>query len=188
MYPIQEQGHKRGIGHGLESFLQRFDAICQEHLKDHRAKSFAFIFYDFADNDLRKILKDQRVFAELDRLSGTQLSIFYLNTGSKEAVNRFNTAFLGKLGVIDKATLSCVIFFTVRNNGIEDIAIAQLDNADLVHGFQELYGAIERYIETGVNQAGVGARALKCLKAGGILVGVVVFKEALKGAVELIVH
>ena len=33
----------------------------------------------------------------------------------------------------------------------------QLDNADLVHGFHELYSAIDRYVETGLNEVGVGS-------------------------------
>lgn len=188
MFPIQEQGHRRGIGHGLDSFLKRFDAICQEHLKEQRAKAFAFIFYDFADNDLRRILKDQRVFAELDRLSGTKLSIFYLNTGKKEAVNRFNNVFLSRLGVIEKATPPCVAFFKVTKDGVGDVAIAQLDNADLVHGFKELYSAIEQYIETGLDNTATGSRALTWLKRGGILIGIVAFKEALSAAIEVLVR
>ena len=40
--------------------------------REKRAKAFAFIFYDFTDSDLQKILKDQGVFARLDRLAGNQ--------------------------------------------------------------------------------------------------------------------
>lgn len=186
MFPIQEQGRKRGIGHGLDSFLKRFDAICREHLKEQRAKAFAFIFYDFADNDLHRILKDERVFAQLDRLSGTKLTIFYLHTGNKEAVNRFNNVFLSKLGVAENATPPCVVFFRVTKDGVGDVAVAQLDNADLMHGFQELYSAIEQYIETGLDQPATGSRALRWLKRGGIVVGIVVFKEALSKAIEVL--
>src|SRR6266704_5407193 len=82
----------------------RFDAICQEHVTSKRAKAFAFIFYDFVDQDLRRILKNQGAFAQLDRLAGDDLSVFYLHMGRRDTVSKFNTAFLSKLGVIDKAT------------------------------------------------------------------------------------
>jgi len=49
MIPIYEQGSGNGIGHGLDSFLNRFDCICSGHRKEGRAKAFAFIFYDFTD-------------------------------------------------------------------------------------------------------------------------------------------
>jgi len=65
MIPIYEQGSGNGIGHGLSSFFRRFDEICAQHLAEGRAKSFAFIFYDFTDQALRKILKNQGVFAQL---------------------------------------------------------------------------------------------------------------------------
>jgi hypothetical protein len=121
MHPIQEQGHKRGIGHSLDSFLNRSGEICREHLKEKRAKAFAFIFYDFMDSALRSILKDQRVFAELDRLAGKNLTAFYLHAGKKKAVDRFNTEFLTKLNIAKEATLPCVVFFRdFRSEGRAD--------------------------------------------------------------------
>lgn len=187
MYPIQEQGHKRGIGHSLDSFLKRFDEICKEHLKEGRAKAFAFIFYDFKDNALRRILKDQRVFAELDRLSGRDLTVFYLHAGEREAVNKFNTEFLTKLNIAQKATLPCVVFFRAKGDRIEDVAIAQLDHADLIHGFHELYSEIKKYTEAGLDQVGVGSKALKWIKRGGLFIGVVAFEEAMSKAIGAII-
>src|SRR4051794_23909088 len=98
MIPIFEQGDGKGIGHGLDSFLVRFDAICREQLANDRAKAFAFIFYDF-ESDLRKLLKDQGVFAQLDRLAGGNLSVFYLHSGRRGTTDQFNATFLSKLGI-----------------------------------------------------------------------------------------
>ncbi|GIL05786.1 MAG: hypothetical protein BroJett031_23060 [Betaproteobacteria bacterium] len=186
MIPIYEQGEGRGIGHGLDTFLDRFDAICKEHLQTNRAKAFAFIFYDFVDQDLRRILKNQGVFTQLDRLAGHDLSVFYLHTGRRDVVAKFNTVFLSKLGVNDRAAPPCVVFFRFKKNSIEDVAIAQLDNADLVHGFHELYGVIERYIKNDVNQMSMGLRSLKWIKSGASLVTLEVFRAALKKALEAI--
>ncbi len=187
MIPIYEQSQGRGIGHGLDSFLDRFDAICQEHVTSKRAKAFAFIFYDFVDQDLRRILKNQGAFAQLDRLAGDDLSVFYLHTGRRDTVSKFNTAFLSKLGVIDKATPPCVVFFKFTKDKIEEVAIAQLDNADLVHGFHELYGAIDHYIKTDVNQAAIGLHSIKWIKSGAGFVSLEVFRAALKKVLEMIV-
>jgi hypothetical protein len=151
MNPIFEQGKGNSIGHGFNSFSQRFDAICQEHLEARRARAFAFIFYDFKDAALRRMLKDQGVFAKLDRLSGTELSTFYLHTGTRSAVKTFNQQFLSALGVADEAELPCVIFFKFSEDHIEDIEIVQLDSANLIHGFHELYSAIDRYLASSAN-------------------------------------
>jgi hypothetical protein len=76
MIPIYEEGHGKGVGHNFFSFCDRFNSICQEHLANQRAHTFAFIFYDFTNNDLRRILKDRGVFTKLDRLAAARLSIF----------------------------------------------------------------------------------------------------------------
>ncbi len=185
MIPIYEQGSGNGIGHGLSSFLRRFDEICSEHLAKGRAKSFAFIFYDFTDQAIRKILKNQGVFAELDRLSGKELSVFYLDAGTKAAVEAFNGHFFSALGIEGQATLPCVVFFRVQKGAIEDIEIAQLDSADLVHGFHELYGAIQQYLSARPASPTEPSRAIRWLKGGAKFLTVEVFRAALKKGFEL---
>ena len=185
MIPIYEQGIGNGIGHGLQSFLRRFDEICAEHLAKGRAKSFAFIFYDFTDQAIRKILKNQGVFAQLDRLSGTELSVFYLHAGTKAAVEAFNAHFFSALGIEGQATLPCVVFFRVQKGAIEDIEIAQLESADLVHGFHELYGAIHQYLSASPAASTEPSRAIRWLKGGAKFLSVEVFRAALKKGFEL---
>jgi hypothetical protein len=185
--PIYEQGQGKGIGLGLNSFLNRFDTICQEHVRDKRAKAFAFIFYDFSNGDLRAILKDKGVFAQLDRLASTNLSIFYLHTGTRSAVTKFNAEFLSKLDIIDKASPPCVVFFKLKKDGLEDVAIAQLDNADLIHGFHELYRVIQLYVESDRDNV-VGLRYLKWLKSSSSFIALEVFKAFLKTALDHVLH
>ena len=111
MIPIFEQGSGKGISLDFGSFLKRFDQICQDHLHDQRAKAFAFIFYDFEDHDLKKLLKDQGVFSQLDRLAGSDVSVFFLHSSTKKStIANFNSAFLSKLQ-IENATLPCVVLF-----------------------------------------------------------------------------
>jgi len=186
MIPIYEQGSGKGVGHGLSSFLRRFDEICAVHLTEGRAKSFAFIFYDFTDQAIRKILKDQGVFAQLDRLAGKQLSVFYLHAGTKAAVEAFNAHFLSALGVEGQATLPCVVFFRAQKGTIEDVEIAQLESADLVHGFHELYGAIQQYLSATPAAPTEPSRAIRWLNGSVKFLSVEVFRAALKKGFELL--
>ncbi|PPT76055.1 hypothetical protein XaplCFBP3122_11425 [Xanthomonas arboricola pv. populi] len=185
MIPIFEQGSGNGIGHGLQSFLRRFDEICVEHLAKGRAKSFAFIFYDFTDQAIREVLKNQGVFAQLDRLSGKELSVFYLHAGKKAAVDAFNAHFFDALGIKDQATLPCVVFFRLQEGAVEGVEIAQLENADLVHGFHELYGAIQQYLSASPAASIEPSRAIRWLKGGAKFLSIEVFRAALKKGFEL---
>lgn len=184
MIPIYEQAQGRGIGLGFDSFLRRFEEICQEHLDLGRAHAFAFIFYDFQDQALRRIINDHGVFAQLDRLSGENLSVFYLHAGTRRSVEKFNKVFLSILSVEDEAQLPCVVFFRYKENEIRDVAIAQLDNASLLHGFHELYGAIERFTTAAPAISAKRSRCLKWLAAGGGFVSLEAFRAALRWAFD----
>ena len=146
MIPIFEQGSGKGIGHGFDSFLDRFEEIATEHYKNNRAKSFAFIFYDFADSDFKSILKDEGVFTKLDRLSGNKLSVFYLHSGSNHSIDKFNSTLVEALGVENEVNTPCVVFCKASDEGFKDISVALLESPDIIHGFQELYEVIESYM------------------------------------------
>jgi hypothetical protein len=185
---IQEQEKHRGIGYDLDSFLRRFEQICQEHLQKGRARAFAFIFYDFQDNALRRILKEQGVFTQLDRLSGSNLSVFYLHTDVRcsvkkkcilRSVVKFNKEFLSVLGVEKEVQFPCVVFFRYKDQTIHDIAIAQIDNANFIQGFHELYGVIECYTKEASESSIKSSRYLKWLKAGVKAIAKQVAVEAL---------
>jgi hypothetical protein len=175
---IYEQGGGRGIGLNVNSFIDRFDQICEQHKKEGRAKSFAFIFYDFNDDAVRAVLKDHGVFTKLDRLTGNDLSIFYLHAYSRESVERFNTTFSDKLGIT--VTPPCVCFFKLEGKEVKDVSIAQLDNTDLIHAFPELYSIIETYIKGDTEKSGVGTKAVKWGKAGGKFVTI----EGMRGLIR----
>jgi len=184
MIPIYEQGEGHGIGHSLDSFLRRFGLLCQEHLDEGRARAFAFIFYDFCDEGLRCILRDQGVFAQLDRLSGTNLSLFYLHAGRESTVNRFNAEFLDRLGVESDIRLPCVVFFHVKEDKIEHVTIAQLESANLVHGFHELYGVIECYINGNLGDMRGESRYLRLIRSGAKFIGIELFRTLLRHALH----
>lgn len=177
MYPVQEQRHRHGVGLGFEEFSKRFDDICQQHLAQGKARAFAFIFYDFEDRAIRGILKDEGVFAELDRLSGDRMTIFYLNASTRHGVKSFNEQFLSALGVVEPVSLPCVVFFKVKDEEIREVDVAILDHANLIHGFRELYGAIEHYLGNQTLDGASESRAIRWLKKGGIFVALNALRE-----------
>lgn len=184
MIPIFEQGSGKGIGHSAASFTKRFEELCHQHLREGRARAFAFIFYDFGDAAFRAVLKDQGVFAELDRLSGKDLSVFHLHSARRKAVERFNSTFLEKLGIAGDVRLPCLVFFRVQDDGIHDIAVAQLESADLIHGFHELYGHIERYIRDDLGTQPKESRYVRWLKSSAKFVSIEAFRAWLKIALQ----
>lgn len=149
MIPIFEQRSGKGIGYGFDTFMERFEEIAIEHYKTNKAKSFAFIFYDFTDIDFKNILKDEGVFATLDRLSGPELSVFYLHSDSSRLTCRYNSTIISALGVKAEARPPCVVFCKASDNGFKDISVALLESPDIIHGFLELYKVIESYIDGG---------------------------------------
>jgi hypothetical protein len=147
MIPVYEQGHQQGIGHGYESFLRSFIEICQNHLKNGRAKSFAFILYDFQDKQIKDILKSQGGFARLDRLSGSELSVFYIHSDNKKLVKAFNHIFVGAFEIKNTAQLPCVLFFKMDDGDVEDLEIVELEQTDKMFAFEELYSTVESYLK-----------------------------------------
>lgn len=151
MIPIYEQGYQQGIGHGYESFLRSFIEICENHLKNGRAKSFAFILYDFQDKQIKEILKSQGGFARLDRLSGSELSIFYIHSDNKKLVKSFNHIFVGAFEIENTAQLPCVLFFKMDDGDVDDVEIVELEQTDKMFAFEELYSTVESYLKNSKN-------------------------------------
>lgn len=182
MIPIYEQGSGKGIGHSLDSFQERFDQICRAHVEDGRAKAFAFVFYDFTDRDIRHILKNQGVFAQLDRLSGREISLFYLHADGRNAIEQFNEHFMPLLDIENQATLPCVVFFRVDREKLNDVEVVQLESADQIHGFHELYGVVESYLNEAPHER-TSANALRRIASGAKFVSLEAFRAAIQRGV-----
>ena len=147
MVPIQEQGHKSGIGYSYKPFLNRLIEICESHLENKRAKSFAFIFYAFHNQQIRDIFKNQGGFARLDRLSGKDLSVFYIDSENEYVVNEFNQIFLGAFEIQDEIELPSVVFFKLDNGEVENVQIVELTEPDRMFAFEELFSSIKSYLK-----------------------------------------
>lgn len=150
MVPIYEQGDGKGIGHSLDSFADRFNEICKEHIEAARAATFAFIFYDLADGSLKTILRDQGIFTKLDRLSRDRLSLFYLHNPSNQRNARlFNRKFQDRLGISPSGP--CVVFFRFSAGEITDISVRAISSTDVMQGFHEIHEIVSDYLENGTN-------------------------------------
>lgn len=154
MIPIYEQGNKEGIGLSFDSFIRRFQEICQQHVNAKRAHAFAFIFYDFRDKTIRRILKSQGGFANLDRLSGRNLSVFYLHSDNEALNKHFNATFKHVFEIKESVELPFVLFlkFDGEINNIEDLKVVELEQENPMFAFNELYVTIEDYIKQLENQ------------------------------------
>jgi len=146
MNPIYEQRKGHGIGYSEKNFIERFQEICKDHLTKGKAKAFSFIFYNFKDKNIRKILKDGSVFTKLDRLSGNDLTIFYFHFDSKKRINDFNYIFLGAFEV-DFDLHNLPLFFQMKSDQINNLEIVEINQDNLNMAFQELYEIIENYIQ-----------------------------------------
>ncbi|MBL4676061.1 MAG: hypothetical protein JKY70_07665 [Mucilaginibacter sp.] len=147
MIPIYEQGKGQGIGYGFNNFLRRFVTICEEHQHDQRARAFAFILYDFENTAIRKVLKLQGGFARLDRLSGHDISIFYLHSGSRDISRTFNEIFMGSFGLSQTHQLPLVLFFNMRDGDVEGVEVYPLEQDNIAFAFDEVFGIIEDYVK-----------------------------------------
>lgn len=182
MIPIFEEGGGRGIGHDVQSFFKKFDGICDDHITDGRAKAFAFIFYDFDNQEFRKVLHDQGVLTQLNGLIGFDLSIFYLHDCNKTTTDRFNKDFLTRLGIADDVRLPFVAFFKTDDKKICDVVVRHLESPDLIHGFSELSQVIDRYIKEMTAPDKQDASHLRIIR-GLKFMGVEAFRAALQIAI-----
>jgi len=65
---------------GVEEFNEYLLSLCEEHKQTSRALAFAFLVYDFKDNTIPQILKNESYWNALDVISGKFLSVFYIDS------------------------------------------------------------------------------------------------------------
>lgn len=150
MIPIYEQGNGRSIGLSYDQFTMRFREICKQHLATKRAKAFAMLFYDFENEQLKKYLKKDG-FTTLDRLSGKDISVFYLHTkSSKDMIDKYNQQFKRVWEYDETISPPFMLFikFNPEVNKVVDFQCVILEQHNSIVGFTELYQAIENYKST----------------------------------------
>jgi hypothetical protein len=152
MIEIFEQGNGRGLGHSVDSFLQRFGDICARHAQGNRASKFALILYDFESN-LRKLLNERGAFAEIDRLARNRITVFYLDSRRERDYARLKAFSVSRFGRSVEDLLPCIICFSVLDDNVTDITTIKLEAAEGGLAFHELYRQIEEYADPTLKEA-----------------------------------
>lgn len=140
MYPIYSNYEKKHDLEGImfDQFAKQFDAICQQHLQEGRANSFAFILYEYP-SAAHEVLRDRNGFVELDRLSGKDMTIFYLLRNTTVSIDVEKTFFRNFIRVILELTgqpienLPLIVFFDYENGEVTKFTCQSFrDNDKLV--------------------------------------------------------
>jgi hypothetical protein len=145
MFPVIQNNKEHGEGMDFGTFITRFDDIVSTHMETGRAKAFAFIFYDFYNENLWRILTDG--YQDLDRLSGKDLTIFDFNSTSREDIRNFNNVAANPYIIKEPLTLPCVVFFKVIDREVSEVQIVHLFENRLFSLFDELVKVISKYID-----------------------------------------
>ncbi len=156
MFTVFLQGANRGIGLGYHSFVDEFERICREHIREGRARAFAFIFYNMTHGLVRRALKSTNGFQVLNSASGKDLTVFYLHSGAVDGLSdNFNEKFLRILRVDEQITPPCIVFFRVNGENIEDLDFRAIDDevGDSHLIVEELRRYISEYIDR-INEQG----------------------------------
>lgn len=181
MIPIFEQVAGKGQGLGHDDFKERFKEICEEHLREKRARIFALVFYDMTHDTVREALRSAEGFRRLDETSGKDVSLFYLHDRAVEKYsNDFNRRFLKALKIKSQAEPPCMVVFKFEDGSFVDGNIFPLDyeNKDAVTVANDMVHFLRSVIED-INKEG-NLSALAALPAAAMkLVGLAKFGEYL---------
>ncbi|MEZ2297254.1 hypothetical protein [Variovorax sp. RCC_210] len=146
MSPIVEPKSHGPAGHSIGSFEMEVARVCKEHLETGRAKAFAFVFANFTDGVTLDIISDHACNRELHRLSGSDLTIFFLwSPKDRYSADEFNEVMMGKLGLPADQHLPCIVFFRLEGDKavcIEPVSLV----SDWLRGYKVLHEAVERFL------------------------------------------
>ncbi len=151
MIPIFEQREGRGQGLDYREFKFRFREICEEHLREKRARIFAFVFYNMTHGIVLDALRGAEGFKRLDETSGKDVSLFYLhNQAVDNYSNDFNQHFLAALNIENQAEPPCMVVFKFEDGSFVDGTILQLDhlNNDATTVANEMVHFLQSAIES----------------------------------------
>jgi hypothetical protein len=129
MYTVFLQGADRGVGMGYEHFVAEFERICDIHIRNGRARAFAFIFYDLSHGPILDALQSERGFEILNSLTGKDITLFYLHSEAVPSYSEaFNKKFLKALNIDKQISPPCIVFFRVNEQNIEDVDFRNIDS------------------------------------------------------------
>jgi hypothetical protein len=170
MFTVFLQGADRGVGMGYEEFVSEFEHICEVHVREKKARAFAFVLYDMTHGSVRKALKSERGYQILNEASGKDLTLFYLHSeATRNRAKQFNDKFLEALNVNEQIAPPCIVFFRISGKNIEDVALNSIDaeTEDLYLLVEEMRRHIVSYVE-GINEQG-NLSGLTWIASGGLV-------------------
>ncbi|WP_304249059.1 hypothetical protein [Parabacteroides gordonii] len=183
MIPIYENNNKNnGLGYSYDTFIKRFIDICEEHLSNHRAKSFMFIFYDFEDT-MHKLLFDDYCNKVLDRVSSNSLSVFYIHTRDKSVIDKFNTLFFTALEIKEKHIIPFILFFNINKGNIVETKVIELRDTHSIPLFNTLKKSIVNKVNENQHKA-LKENVAKYAKQISVSLFLEILKKALQGTIH----
>lgn len=186
MIPIFEQVSGKGQGLSYDDFERRFKEICEEHLREKRARIFAFVFYDTTHSIVREALRDAEGFRRLDETSGRDVSLFYLHDRAVDKHwNDFNQRFLKALKIKGQAEPPCMVVFKFEDGSFVDGMIFPLDdeNKDTVTVANDMVHFLRSAIQV-INREGDMSALAALPRAAMKLIGLAKFAEYLSLLVQ----
>ena len=136
MIPVYQQGQGEGIGCSIDDFEQRL-------ISTSDGAKVAIILRDFTNREIAKSLKRLNVFANLDRLSRTRLSIYYANSPDVSA--RFNRIARNNVDHQKRAVVYIVLATFLVEIGFTHVETYELAKADDV-AISQIYEIVSNYI------------------------------------------
>ena len=170
MYQISHSSKNKD--YSFNAFKDKLIQICSEHKSHNRAIAFAFIFYNFENPNIRKVLNDTDYWLALDQLSGNYLTVFSINYNNKKHRNRKRInhtetySFLTNINTFnnpmqdtdlilekyfnieDTFSYPSIIFFQVHNDEIIDYLIINLLEDEIEKSFLEIKEYVSSVVET----------------------------------------
>ena len=164
MYKILQNSNDKG--YSFEEFEKEFINICNTHKKEGKALAFAFILYDFDNENVIKVLNDNVYWNSLNFLSGKYLSIFSFDFKKKvrkkierdisehpiqyitsisvavsptESSKNLITRYFGNT----KVTFPSILFFQVNDEKVINLYLAQLNETRIEESFLEIKKVIK---------------------------------------------
>ena len=189
-YPLSDLG-------SIDKFKNEFIRICDEHLRDGRAKAFCFIFDDPKKKILRTsgIARSSHAVLQINDISGLDLTTFYIDAGAlsekdySQKVVEFNQNLIDQLGAFQKEIhFPCLIFFKITKNDIGNSCVCDIECAELTRPsgflFSDMRDAIQRYVanlhtsvsEDNKNEDGISKYFFRIVRTGLAEVPLEVFK------------
>lgn len=168
VYRILENSKSKG--YSFEDFESEFIKICNNHRREGKAIAFAFILYDFDNENIIKVLNDDDYWNSLNHISGDYLSVFSFHYKKKTRqkverdISKQPTQYLTRVAISvspsessknlitryfgnTKVNFPAILFFQVNDEKVIDMYLAQLNETRIEESFLE----IKKIINSAVN-------------------------------------